>query len=647
LGYAAQPFLAQRQREQLDRDHRLSLRRLAVAGLGMMQAGMFAIALHAGELQGIDDEYRNLLRWVSLLITGFVVFYSARGFFGNAWRHLRAGALVMDLPVALAIGLAWLASTWATVSGSGQVYFDSVLMFTFFLLLGRFLEQRVRRRYQLNWYDVESALPALVQKRHGERWVGTPRAAVVRGDLILVPAGSTLAVDGEVLSGSSSVREDTFSGEQRPRVVTPGATVFAGTLNLEGALEVRANGPFSATRLAALQQSVGRAGDSKPRLAQVADRISGWFVLAVLLITSTTALVWSRLDPQQALWVSLSVLVISCPCALALATPAALTSAAATLRRHGVLVHGENALDALSRADALVLDKTGTLTEGDFSLAQTVTLGDVSEDTLYRTAAALQQASRHPVSRAFAQWPATPGFSALHYQIGAGVSGRRNQRQWRMGSASFCRELAPALPPVPDGERYWVALVRDAQPLAWFGLDDRLRPEAAPLLQQFHRAGLHLEVLSGDSPARARALAHSLPLDAARGGLSPEDKMDHLAALQSRGAVVVAVGDGLNDGPLLARADAAFAVAEATDLARAQADFVIERGNLEAIGLTWRIARRCRRIIGQNMGWALGYNLCAIPLAAAGLVPPWAAALGMSASSLLVVLNSLRLTRAS
>lgn len=653
LGYQAQPFLAQAQREQLDAEHRRSLRRLAVAGLGMMQAGMFAIALHAGDLQGIDSEYRDLMRWVSLLITSFVVLYSSRTFFENAWRHLRAGALVMDLPVALAIGLAWLASAWATLTGSGQVYFDSVLMFTFFLLLGRFLEQRMRRRFQLNWYEVESALPAVVQRREAGSWTPVPRVVVASGDHLLVPAGSTLAVDGTVLNGSGSVREDTFNGEHRPRPVGPGDTVFAGTLNLEGALEISAAGPFSESRLAALQQSVGRASGAKPLLWRLADRIAGGFVLAVLLLTSATALVWYSIDPSRALWVSLSVLVISCPCALALATPAALTSAAAALRRKGVLVHGENALDALARADALVVDKTGTLTTGRFALDRIVPLAgaqreSAGHDALQSVAAALQRASRHPVARVFDPYPAAPGFREAVYEIGAGVSARdRDNREWRMGSAGYCRAIAPQLPDAPDQRHYWVALVRDGAPQAWFAFDDSLRPGAAPLLQELHDAGLHTEMLSGDSPDRVAAAARSLALDRAGGGLSPEQKLARLDELQQSGRVVVAVGDGLNDGPLLAQADASFAVAEATDLARAQADFVIEGRDLDAVGLTWRTALRCRRIILQNMAWALGYNACAIPLAACGLVPPWAAALGMSASSLLVVLNSLRLTRNS
>jgi len=311
-----------------------------------------------------------------------------------------------------------------------------------------------------------------------------------------------------------------------------------------------------------------------------------------------------------------------------------------------VLVHGENALEALGRADHVVFDKTGSLTRGQLALTRIVPLADEPPEALAAAAAALQHASRHPVARVFDNVAAAGGFDALDYHVGAGVSGRQGGCQWRMGSAAFCHELAPTLPSAPSQSLYWVALVRGAQPLAWFGFTDPVRNDAAPLLAELQAGGLDTSIFSGDTPARVAELGAQLGIHEALGGLSPQQKLLQLEALQARGKVVAAVGDGLNDGPLLARADASFAVAEATDLARAQADFVIERGDLGAVGLAWRTARRCRRVVLQNMAWALAYNVCAIPLAALGHVPPWAAAIGMSASSLLVVLNSLRLTRA-
>jgi Cu2+-exporting ATPase len=644
LGYRVRPFQASTQREQMAQEYRVELRRLAVAGLGMMQVGMFAVALHAGDIQGIESQYQNLLRWVSLIVASFVVLFSARPFFTTAWRHLSQGTLVMDLPVALAIGLAWLASVWATLTGGGQVYFDSVVMFTFFLLLGRFLERRIRQRHALNWFDAEGALPDAVTTRHEDgSWALLPRTQLTAGDVILVRAGETVPVDAQLVGGSSAVREDTFNGEYLPRAVSTGDIIYASTTNIEAALEARVLGSYRDSRLAALQRSVEQAQGEKPRLARLADRVASWFVAGILLVTATTAVVWSQLDPDRALWITLSVLVISCPCALALATPAALTSAASALRSAGVIVRGENALESLARASHLIFDKTGTLTEGSLNIASVHLLGDSSEDEVLAIAAALQQYSNHPVSGAFAAVAPAPGLEQVHYQVGAGLEAMRGGERYRMGSEQFCRAQAASLAPPPNEALYWIAICRGQAPLAWIGLDDRVRDEAGAVIKNAQQAGLQLELLTGDSSAQGPLLAKALGISNVTKGLEPQQKMAHVRALQEAGAVVAMVGDGLNDAPVLSLADASFAVAGATDLARTQADFVIVGGDLHNVTDTWRKARQCRRVILQNFAWALGYNISAIPLAAMGYVPPWAAALGMSLSSLLVVANSLRL----
>ena len=643
LGYQPSPFHASAQRQQMNDEYRLELRRLAVAGLGMMQVGMFAIALHAGDIQGMESQYQGLLRWVSLAVASFVVLFSSRPFFLTAWRHLRQGALVMDLPVALAIGLAWAASCWATITGSGQVYFDSVVMFTFFLLLGRFLERRVRQRNNLCWFDAQRGLPDAVSTRRAEQWVTVPRAQLESGDVVLVRAGEIVPADGLVLNGTSAVREDTFNGEHLPRSVTAGDTIYASTVNVEAALELRVLGNYLESRLAALQRSVEQGQTDKPYLARLADRIASWFVGAILLITSVTALVWWQIAPDQALWVTLSVLVISCPCALALATPAALTSAASALRATGVIVRGENALEALSRASHMIFDKTGTLTEGSLEISRIELLSDISRESVEALAAGLQQYSNHPVASAFASSEAQAGMVDVHYQIGAGLEGRLDGHRLRVGSEQFCREMAAALPPPPGEPLYWIALCRETTPLAWIGLADRTRKEAAQVVSAARRAGMTVELLTGDSSAQGPLLAQSLGIDSVQTGLDPQQKMARVRALQGAGAIVAMVGDGLNDAPVLSLADASFAVANATDLARTQADFVLVDGDLHSIVHTWRTARKCRRIIMQNLAWALTYNACAIPLAAMGQIPPWAAAIGMSGSSLLVVANSLRL----
>lgn len=643
LGYQPRPFHANTRRQQLAEEYRLDLRRLAVAGLGMMQVGMFAVALHAGDIQGIESQYQGLLRWVSLLVASFVVLFSSRPFFITAWRHLQQGALVMDLPVALAIGLAWLASAWATITGTGQVYFDSVVMFTFFLLLGRFFERQVRQRHNLAWVDAQEALPDAVSTRREGQWVVVPRVQLQAGDIVLVRAGDTVPVDAQVIAGLSAVREDTFNGEHLPRKIAPGDTIYASTVNTEAAVEVRVQGSYLESRLAALQRSVEQAQTEKPRLARLADRVASWFVGAILILTTATALVWSQLAPDQAFWITLSVLVISCPCALALATPAALTSAASSLRGSGVIVRGENALEALARATHLIFDKTGTLTEGTLAIAQVHILADATQEQALAIGASLQAYSSHPVARAFTAIEPHPDMQQVHYQVGAGLEAQQNSHCYRMGSEPFCRALAPTLPPPPAEPLYWIALCRDQVPLAWIGLEDSIRPEAAAVIAAAGKAGLSVGLLTGDSSAQGPLLADKLGIKNIKTGLDPQQKMVEVGGLQAAGHIVVMVGDGLNDAPVLSLADASFAVTNASDLARAQADFVLVDGDLHSVTATWNKARQCRKIIMQNFAWALIYNACAIPLAAMGFVPPWAAAIGMSLSSLLVVGNSLRL----
>ena len=644
LGYKARPYTASTARQHMAAEYKTSLKRLAVAGLGMMQVGMFSIALHAGDIQGIQEQYQNLLRWVSFLVTSFIVFYCARAFFSTAWRHLKLGAFVMDLPVAMAIGLAWLASAWATIGGVGQVYFDSVVMFTFFLLLARFFELRVRLRNARIWFDVEDALPSSVLvKRNGE-WIALTRQSIKIGDTVLLKAGETIAVDATISEGSTAVEESAFNGEELPRLVHPQDPVYAGTINMEGAVEAVVSSAYDDTRLALLQRSMERGESEKPALAKLADRVAAKFVVAVIILTSITAIVWLGIDPQRALWVSLSVLVISCPCALSLATPAALTAAGNSLRSHGVIVKGENALESLARITHILFDKTGTLTHGKLAISKIVCLGNSDEDEVLRIAAGLQCHSNHPVAQAFTHVRSHINFDRVDYTVGAGLRSL-DEHAYSMGSQSFCEAYASTLPPPPSEPLYWVALCRGASPLAWIGLSDSPREEAKELVHGLQAAGLEVELLTGDNSQQGPVLASALHIKVMHKGMQPQQKMDYVQQLQRAGAVVAMVGDGLNDAPVLSVADTSFAVAGATDLARTKADFLIVEQNLHAVSNTWLAARKTRRIVIQNFSWALGYNIVAIPMAAMGLVPPWAAAIGMSLSSVLVVLNSLRLNR--
>ncbi|MCX2981876.1 cadmium-translocating P-type ATPase [Halieaceae bacterium IMCC14734] len=642
LGYQPYPWKLSLGAELIATEQRQSLRQLAVAGLGMMQVGMFAIALHAGEIQGIADEYRSLLRWVSLIVSSVVVVYSARSFFRNAWINLRQKHLVMDTPVALAIGLAWTASAYATFTNSGQVYFDSVSMFTFFLLLGRFVERRTRQQELLRQIDLQSLLPTTARKAVDGDWQQVPCHALNTGDTLLLNAGTQVPADGRLLVGTASVDEAALTGEHQPRAVCPGDTVSAGTVLLEGnpQLEVLAAG--DATRIAQTLALSDVAQQHKPPIALLADHIASYFVAAILFIAGAVAWYWWQQDPQRALWVTLSVLVVSCPCALALATPAALARASTALKRRGLLLCKESVLEKLRGIDTVLFDKTGTLTRGDLTLASTHTFANTDEQLCQQLAAALEQYSNHPAARAFGDSGSVQLVQPVNTP-GRGVSASWQGQHYRIGSAEYARELNPGLLQHPATEGYWIVLCSATATLAWFRLRDQVRPEAASIVAELKRLGLRVELLTGDSSSAGSELAAKLSMDDCHSGQSAAQKLEYLRQKQAAGHRVLMVGDGLNDAPVLAAADVSIAVSGATDLAKARADAIVINNRLQPLLDGFIYSKRCFHIIYQNIAWALAYNASLIPLAAAGMVPPWAAAIGMSLSSLLVVTNSLRL----
>jgi Cu2+-exporting ATPase len=644
LGYEPHPWHQQAGAELLRREQRTALGELAVAGLAMMQVGMFAIALHAGDIQGMEDNYRDLMRWVSLLIASLVVVYAARSFFRNAWANLRHGRLVMDVPVAAAIALAYSASAWATVSGTGQVYFDSIAMFTFFLLLGRFLERRVRQREVLRQTDLRALLPASCQRKNGSGWETVATTAVRTGDHLLLKGGSVIPADGTLVAGAGSVDEAAFTGEHYPRSVSVGDRVTAGTLLGEGSAEIRVDSDIAGSRLAAMLDLLGSAGAGKPAIAQLADRIAGRFVAAILLIAGVVGAYYSTYEPESALWITLSVLVVSCPCALALATPAALTRATAALRERGLLLTGANTLESINHCDTVIFDKTGTLTEGRLERRQVLRCGGMGAEQCLAIAAGLEQNSNHPIARAFADIDQPATLESLQSFPGQGVTGVFEGEQFALGHPHFITAHCPTATAPPPGNGHWIGLASHSCVYAWIELADALRAEAEELVTALRRRGLRVELLTGDPSGQGELLATELGMDSYRTGCAPADKLSYIRSLQAGGRRVAMAGDGLNDAPVLAAADVSFAVSRATDLAKSRADVIMLTGRLNGLLDTLDFGQKTRRIIHQNMAWALLYNGLAVPLAAAGMVPPWAAAIGMSASSLLVVLNSLRLS---
>ena len=624
------------------RERRGALRRLGVAGLGMMQAMMYAVALYAGAFQGMDAGIEQLLRWVSLLVATPVALYSGWPFFAGAWRDLCAGRPGMDVPVALAVGGAWAASVLHTVTGTGEVYFDSVSMFVFLLSLGRFLEMGARHRTGSTRDALARLLPQSARRRGaGGEWESVALPELAAGDRVQVRHGETLPADGRLASAAARLGEALLTGESRPRARVAGEFVLAGSLNLGDPLELEVERTGADTRVSAIGRLLDQAQSERPPLAAAADRAARWFVLGVLAAAACTWLAWHALDPARAFEITLAVLVVTCPCALSLATPAAMTAAIGHLARRGLLVARAGAVERLAHATRIVFDKTGTLTRGQPRLTAVEPAPGVEPEQAIALAAALESASEHPLARAFAGLAAagTPEDVVVH--PGLGIEGTVAGRRYRLGRYDFAGDA-------PDGQSAGtrVALSDEDGVLAHFVIADALRPEVPREVRRLAALGLPATIASGDAAEAVAPIAAAAGVADWHAGLAPEDKLARLRALQAAGERVVMVGDGVNDAPVLAGADVSVAMAAGTPLAHTSADMVLLGESLAPLADGVAAARRTLAVTRQNLYWAAGYNLVALPLAAMGWVAPWMAAIGMSASSLLVVLNALRLGRA-
>jgi Cu2+-exporting ATPase len=645
IGFTPEPLLGRAEQDLWQKDQRDYLLRLAVAGIGMMQAGMVAVALHAGDLQGMDPHWEWLLRWVNLLLTLPIMLYSAKPFFTGALRALRLRHLVNDVSISLALILAFSASVYATVTQSGDVYFDSVAMFAFFLLLGRYLEKRARYENFKTGARFQQLLPGTVNLVEKDGTVAVfPLKHLAQGGQVLVTPGAVFPCDGQVLDGLSEADESLLTGEANPCPKVPGDPVYAGTFNGATPLRVLAQAVGQGTRLAAIERLVQQAEQQRPQQVALADFIAARFVAAVLILASLTGAVWCWLDPSRAFWIALSVLVVSCPCALSLATPTVLTVAIGRLRQMGVLITGGQVFDVLHGVTRVVFDKTGTLTDGALRLVETRALAAIPSERINQIAATLELGSSHPIARAFAEVPSLGDMERRTSETGAGVSGIINGVTYRFGTPTYAWPEAPLAYPSPG---LWLLLADDRHPLGWIRLEDHLRESSRPCIEQVRALGCEPMLLSGDRPENVAAVAETLGIHDWRGGLLPAEKLAQVRALQADGQRVLMVGDGINDLPVLSGADVSCAMGSATRLAQTKADCVLLGENLLQIPAALRLARQVRRTIKQNLTWAIVYNLCAIPLAAAGLVPPWLAAIGMSASSVVVVVNSLRVGRLS
>ena len=656
IGYQAQPFNQEQQQVLQNKERKQALVRLWIAGLSMMQVMMYAVPTYLyGGTDEIEPVFLWLLHWASMVLTLPVVVYSAIPFYQGAMRDWRNRRVGMDTPISLAIVLAFGASMYALLSKTAEgIYFDSISMFVFLLLGGRYLEHIARRKAADATERLSKLIPAfchVLPHYPAQDCQEGLVAHLKQGDVVLVRAGEVFPVDGCVLSGSSEVNQALLTGESIPVLKEVGQSVQAGTLNVSSPVCVRATGVGQYTRLSSIVRLLDGAMAQKPKMAQMADRYASVFVALLLVLAALTMAYWwwtSGFEP--ALWVVVSLLVITCPCALSLATPTALAAATGFLANRGLLISRGHSLETLAHVTDVVFDKTGTLTTGQFAVTQVQLLGDYSAEQALMYAAALEQFSEHPLAQALvASHPGVHGIGLVNVQNtpGHGLQADIGGLQWAIGRPVWVAELFElgTLSNLQAASGSWIALGNQQGLVAYFCLEDTLKPDINILVRKLQNMHLNVHVLSGDGAGAVNSVAQTLNIAHHQAEATPESKLDYVKNLQQQGKTVLMVGDGINDAPVLVQADVSIAVEGGADVAQAGSDLVMVQSNMGLVALALQQGKKTRRIIQENLLWAAVYNAVAVPIAMMGFANPWIAALGMAMSSLLVTVNAMRLLK--
>jgi len=657
IGYIAHPYDATRGQQLQKLRKRRSTEKLIFAGAVGMLVMNFSLATY---FMGGPDETGQLPlwiiigRWTSLLLVTVIMSYSGQEFFAAAWSDVRNRRLGMDIPVVLGLTAAYAGSLYTTLTGHGEVYFDSIAMFIFFLLLARRYELGGKLLAADRLERLARVIPGTAQ-RYDENGTREDVAVedLVPGDLLRLVPGETAPVDGTVSSGTSSFDESLLTGEFNPVLKRAGDIVVAGSVNGDQPIIIKVTKTMQTSALSEIRHLVERGLEQRPRYALLAERVASLFVAAILVIAVATAWFWLQNDPSNWLPATISVLIITCPCALALATPVALTVSAGQLIQLGVLPLRMEALDVLAKSDYFVFDKTGTLTAGKPRLVDVIPLSDLNRNDVLQYAAVISADSEHPLSRAFIDVDRQLHIEISHVKNtpGAGISARLADREWQFGKPEFIAKNKPLdidILAQLDSFRakgQTVSLLSDMETVyAIFVFEDPLRPGIEMLLDGLTASGItHFSILSGDTRSSVVKIGRQIGIDDSRGNMSPAEKLVWITDRQKEGYRVAMFGDGINDAPALAAADVSISFSEATDLANVSSDFLILGNDASVLAEAVILARKTRRNIMQNFSWAAAYNFIAIPFAALGMIPPWGAAIGMSFSSLFVVTNALRL----
>lgn len=639
IGYRARPFQPDQHEAIFQAENKTFLKKLGLAGLLTMQVMMLAFALYFGVFGNLDDETRNFLHWVSLVLSTPVVFYSGSVFFNSALNGLAARTLNMDLPVSIAIFITWCSSAWATWQEYGEVYFESICMFIFLLLIGRYFEHRGRQKAVITGNNITRQLPQFARLIHDDNAaIEVPAKSLKAGQQILIKTGDTVPVDCVLLSETAELDEALLTGESSPVVKSKNDALYGGSINISNPVNAQVSATLTNSTINQISRAQELAFSEKPRFAIAADRLAGIFVTVVLIISALTFSYWYQASPQDALWITVSVLVATCPCALGLATPTAFTAAMSKLNEVGLVIKRTDLLETITKVDLFAFDKTGTLTKGTPCIVSWQNHSALSDSQVMSLAASLEEHSEHPIAKAFTS-DEKSACAAVEVHPGAGIEGQINGHSYRIGNSEFIGQASEK----PNADVYLARKQGEKFELvASFVLQDALREAVEQFFNHFTSKNTLL--LSGDNERKVSQLAKTLSFSSYQHSVKPEQKLTFLKDLQREGNIVLMVGDGVNDAPVLAGANISVAVNGASDFAQNAADIIMLKDNFFAISALLSVAQKTQRIIKQNFAWALGYNLLVLPFAVSGLLPPWGAVIGMSLSSLIVTFNSLRIS---
>jgi Cu2+-exporting ATPase len=656
IGYESLPFQPDKHEASFKKEQKSYLKKVGLAGIMTMQVMMLAMGQYFDIFGNIDQEAIEFFNAISLLLTTPVVLYSGSIFYISALKALQAKTVNMDVPVSIAIIATYVAGVLAVNQNTGEVYFESICMFIFFLLTSRFLEHRSRHRASEISSNMLKLIPVTAARWQNSEWVSVLAKQLITGDKVLVKAGESIPIDGIVLEGNSTVDESMLTGEFEPVRKSANERVFAGSLNQQGSLTLEVSSSLKHAMMNQILRLQEVAMSSKPKVALIADKLSRYFVTAVLIISALTYWYWWSQNDPHAFWITISVLIATCPCALGLATPSALTCAMAKLNKLGILLKRADALEQVTYASDIIFDKTGTLTRGEFSIShqvlneKTLRIDNVDShkasdvDYILALANALESRSEHPIAKAFSEPYSQYGFTLQDYtvEIGRGISSLVNNVPCLIGSKKFVLS-STGQDDMPQWAGANVLMALDGKVVAAFWITDTIKDDVAQVISELKE--YELAILSGDDQGNVEAVAKVLKIDTAMGGCTPEAKLVFIKSQQALNKSILMLGDGINDAPVLAAADVSVAVGNASDLAKNAADIVLLNPKLTSLTDVVNMAHRTKRKIKQNIAWALGYNLTVLPFAVSGVLTPWQAALGMSLSSIIVVYNSTRLMR--